>query len=50
MKEITLESLDEKDAWQTALKAPIPVNASLELLGKIRENVTGFQRRRRWSR
>ena len=42
MKEITLKALDKKDAWQVALKAPIPANASVELLGKIRENVIGY--------
>src|ERR1700733_8154490 len=42
MKEITLKAFDKKDAWQVALKAPIPANASVELLGKIRENVIGY--------
>jgi hypothetical protein len=36
---MTIEALDAKDGWDVALKAPIPADATMELLNKARENV-----------
>ena len=42
MDKMTLKALDGKDAWQIALKAPIPANANVELLYKARTNLIEY--------